>query len=202
VAKSLFWISFAVIFYTYAGYPLLMTFLAKFKKTKALPKLSIYPTVSILIAAYNEVDFIQKKIENLLTVDYPRERLEILIASDGSTDGTNDIIKQYSDKGIKCYFNGVRRGKPYVLNRLVEASKGEICLFTDARQLMEKSALLKLMRGFQDSTVGCVSGELLYRPGSGVVRKGIGLYWEYEKYLREMESNVTVCKLMIFDNCL
>jgi len=190
MSKLIFWFSLIMIFYTYIGYPILITLLAKFRKEKPLPELSEYPTVSIIISVFNEEDAIQRKIENCFEIEYPKEKLEILVGSDGSTDKTNDIIEKYSHKGLRYLINEKRRGKPYVINRLVKASLSEILFFTDARQLVEKDALLKLVRNFQDKKIGCVSGELIYLKNESITGRGIGIYWEYEKYLREKESAI------------
>ena len=190
MAKLIFWLSLTTIFYTYIGYPILITMLAKFRKKKKLSKLSEYPTVSIILSVFDEEDVIKRKIENCLNLDYPKNKLEILIGSDGSTDSTDDIIKRYVNKKVIFIRNNKREGKPNTINRLVEASSGEILFFTDARQIIEKDAIKKLVRNFEDKKIGCVSGELIYRKKSSITGRGIGTYWEYEKYLREMESKI------------
>ncbi len=187
--KFIFWFSFVTIFYAYVGYPVLMSVFASFRKRKVLPELSKYPKVSIIIPVFNEEDVIQKKIENCLEFDYPREKMEILIGSDGSTDRTNDILEGFRNKGIKYLLSYQRHGKPYTINKLVEVSRGEILFFTDARQIIQKDAIIKLVKNFQDAKIGCVSGELIYREDASITRRGVGAYWEYEKYIREKESN-------------
>jgi len=185
--------------------------------------------VSVIVSVYNEGDVIERKIENCLGMDYPKEKLEILIGSDGSTDGTNEILSKKmllkkmgtvpnyckphvgdsphfqhspcfqhagesshfcSEGGLRIIVNDVRQGKPYTINRLVKEAKGEILFFTDARQEIERDALRKLVRNFEDENIGCVSGELVYSESATITGRGIGAYWRYEKYLREMESDI------------
>jgi cellulose synthase/poly-beta-1,6-N-acetylglucosamine synthase-like glycosyltransferase len=190
MVKFIFWFSLIMMFYTYIGYPVLITILAKFKRKKLLPELSEYPRVSIIIPVFNEEDVIQRKIESCLGINYPKEKIEILIGSDGSTDRTNRIVESYINKGIRLFFNKERRGKPYTINKLVRVSTAEILFFSDARQLIDKDALIKLVRNFQDLKVGCVSGELIYSKTRSITSKGLGIYWKYEKYLRKKESDI------------
>ena len=190
MVKFIFWVSLGLIFYTYAGYPMLITFIANLKKGKARPELSEYPKVSVIMPVFNEEDVLEQKIQNCLEIDYPEDKIEILIGSDGSTDKTNDIIASSGNKRIKYLLSKERYGKPTTINRLVEISEGEILFFTDARQMIEKNALKKLVRNFKDGEIGSVSGELVYKRKESITARGIGTYWEYEKYLREMESKV------------
>ena len=190
LTKFIFWFSFLMIFHTYLGYPILLMIFGNLRRKKTPPNLSSFPSVSIIIPVFNEEAVIQSKIENCLNIYYPKEKLEILIGSDGSTDKTNTIIKNYLNRGIKCIFNDDRQGKPITINKLVKSSQGEILFFTDARQFIEKAALKKLVRNFEDNKIGCVSGELLYHKEASITGRGIGLYWEYEKYLREKESDI------------
>jgi cellulose synthase/poly-beta-1,6-N-acetylglucosamine synthase-like glycosyltransferase len=178
-----------MIIYTYIGYPLLITLLAKFKKKENLTKLRELPTISIIISVFNEEEFINKKIRNCLNLNYPRNKLEILIGSDGSTDGTDGIIRRYKNKTIRYFVNRRRRGKPYTINKLVKVSKGQILFFTDARQVVGLDALRRLVKHFADKKVGCVSGGLAYNKSKSIVGSGIGSYWKYEKYIREKESD-------------
>jgi len=188
--KIIFWASIIVILYTYIGYPLLIYFLSSFYKKPVRGKY-IYPTVSLLVAAYNEEARIENKIKTLLELDYPDERIEILIGSDGSTDKTEEIISKYTNDKIKLFRLPQRQGKPSVLNMLVPQAKGELLVFTDARQTLDKNALKELVKNFCDPKVGSASGELFYineddnKPGAG-----LGLYWSYEKFIRKSESRM------------
>lgn len=185
----LFWTLLFLVVYCYFGYPLVIFILAKIKATP-IQKFNIEPTVSILIAVHNEEDVIGKKINNLLEIDYPNNKKEILIGSDASTDKTNDIINQFSSANIKLLINSNRQGKMGILNHLIPKAKNEIIIFTDARQIFEKDAIRKLVKNFADPSVGCVSGELIFHHKEGNTAQGISLYWKYEKFIRLQESRI------------
>lgn len=186
--KFLFMASIAAIAYTYIGYPLLMAVWAS-AKGKPIAKKDMYPSLSILISAFNEAGTIGEKIGNLLGMDYPREKMEIIVGSDGSTDETYEVItKAAEEHKIHAILSSERLGKPAMLNKLAQDARGEIFVFADARQKFEKNALKELVKNFADPDVGCVSGELMLvdkNKGSGC---GLGLYWNYEKTLRKWES--------------
>jgi len=188
--KFVFWLSISVIFYTYIGYPLLITFLAKRRKRAFVPKLREYPKVSVIIPVYNEEDVLERKINNCLNVDYPYEKIEVLVGSDGSTDRTNDIIMSFRDERIKYIISKARHGKPTTINKLVDLAEGKILFFTDARQMIEKEALKTLVRNFRNPKIGSVSGELVYERKRSITARSITKYWDYEKHIREMESKV------------
>ncbi|MBF0512357.1 MAG: glycosyltransferase family 2 protein, partial [Candidatus Omnitrophica bacterium] len=139
---------------------------------------------------YNEEDVIDSKIRNLLELDYPHEKMEILIGSDGSTDRTHDIIRQFSDPRIKFSINSQRQGKMMTLNRLIPCACNEIIVFTDARQIFEKNAIKNLVSNFSDPQIGCVSGQLMFAPKEGGTAQGVSLYWSYEKFIRRQESRI------------
>lgn len=193
--KYIFWISVIIIFYVYIGYPLLIYLLSLFYK-KPLRGKYIYPTVSILVSVYNEEKNIETKIQSLIHLDYPGERFEILIGSDGSTDRTNEILKAYQPMSpsvhkIKVYFKPERQGKPGMLNLLAKEAKGEIIVFTDARQKLEKNALKELVKHFSDTKVGSVSAALFYEGETeNKAGSGVGIYWRYEKFIRKSESRM------------
>jgi len=196
--KLIFWIALLFIFYTYAGYPILLLIWAKvFPKpiNKATP--IEYPTVSVLIAAKNEEANIGPRIENLLVQNYPEEKLEIIIISDGSGDRTNEIVSGFSDhlKGRKTTIELLAldksKGKPNALNKGIELAKGEIIVFTDARQKFDSNVIEELIANFSDLTVGCVSGELLFvEDTDSNIKKEMGLYWKIEKIVRKLESRI------------
>lgn len=148
------------------------------------------PTVSILLSAYNEEKRMARKMENLLSLDYPERKLEILVGSDGSTDQTPPILERYRGKRVRVFSSAERRGKPAMLNQLVRSAKGEILLFTDARQEIERKAVRNLVRNFGDPKVGGASGELVLKEADGSVGKGLGFYWTYEKFIRKTESDL------------
>lgn len=187
--KITFWIFLSLIVYCYLGYPFLISILSKVIP-RPVKKSSIFPEVSIVISVYNEEDVIARKINNLLSLDYPSEKIEILIGSDGSVDQTNKIVSNFSDPRVRLIAHGQRRGKMATLKELVDMAKGEIIVFNDARQILEKDAIKNLVENFADRKVGCVSGELIFSQKEGETAQGINLYWEYEKFMRRHESQI------------
>ncbi|MBN2070337.1 MAG: glycosyltransferase family 2 protein [Candidatus Krumholzibacteriota bacterium] len=185
----LFWISAAFIVYTYLAYPLIIVSLARIRKNPPLISDDpVLPSVTMIIIAYNEEDTIAAKLENCRKLDYPRGSLDICVVSDGSTDKTNDILKEEMD--IMFIEDTENHGKPHQINKALEKTKNDIIVFSDARQIYRKDSLKKLVRNFDDPAVGCVSGELVLSAGENDSDANIGLYWKYEKMLRAAESMV------------
>ena len=160
--EIIFWLSFSLIFYVYFGYPLFLLIANKLIKEKPVDRRDIYPTVSLIISAYNEETCIEEKIKNSLELEYPEESVEIIVVSDGSSDGTNEIIERLNSPRLKSFFLEKQRGKTAAQNLAVENSTGEILVFTDANALFKKDALKKIVRNFNDNDVGGVCGELQY----------------------------------------
>ncbi|PYT05321.1 MAG: family 2 glycosyl transferase [Acidobacteria bacterium] len=186
--ESLFWISVAAILYTYVGYPVVVWMLARLRRREVL-KADIFPSVSVVLACHNEQGNIEARIKNLLECDYPRDLLEIVIVSDGSTDFTAEMARRHVSDSIRLFAYEQQRGKATALNIGVEIAKGEIILFADARQSFEPTAIKELAASFADSSVGAASGELLLDgAGGSSVGEGVGLYWKYEKWIRKSES--------------
>ena len=184
VASAVYWSSLAVIGYTYAGYPLLVYGLSRLRP-RAARSADIEPTVSVVLAAHNESAHLRAKIAGLLALDYPADKLEIIVVSDGSTDDTDEIVGSFADRGVILERIERPSGKPTALNRGVARATGELVLFCDARQRVSPGALRALVRLFADPDVGAVSGEL-HMPGE----RGPGVYWRYEAFIRAHESNV------------
>jgi len=185
----LFWISAAVLCYIYFGYPLLLWIWAALFP-RPVRASEYFPSVSILLSAFNEEKVIAKKMENLLSLDYPVEKLEVLVGSDGSTDHTAAILAEYKGEKVAVVALSERGGKPRMLNLLSQQAGGEILVFTDARQKIDREAIRYLVRNFSDPEIGCVSGELMLEGTNGAVAKGLGFYWRYEKFIRSRESQV------------
>ena len=189
--EGAFWVAVVLLGYTYLGYPLLVCTWARFRP-RPPRSLDWEPTISVLIAAYDEAPRIATKIQNVLGLDYPPDRLEVLIGSDGSNDATVDRARAFEGPAVRVLAFPVRRGKPAVLNDLALAARNEILVMADVRQVFDKGALLALVRPLADPAVGAVSGELVLvadalRTG---VEQGIGAYWRYEKLIRRSESLV------------
>ncbi len=188
--ETLFLISIFIIFYIYAGYPFLALVVAHLHP-RPVKKEEIEPKVTVLIAAFNEKDAIGLTIENKLALDYPREKLEILIVSDGSTDGTDDIVKSYSDHSVRLLRQEPRAGKTSALNMAVPAANGEIILFSDANSMYAPDALKKLVANFADPEVGYVTGKMIYADPDGTpIGEGCGAYMKYENALRAIETRL------------
>jgi poly-beta-1,6-N-acetyl-D-glucosamine synthase len=185
----LIYILCALVIYCYLGYPFLIYLFSKCAPNPVY-KSPIYPTVSVIISAYNEEDVIQRKLNNLLNMDYPFEKMEIRIASDGSSDRTNEIIKGFHDPRLHFTVHNQRQGKILTIAELVRQSKSEIIVFNDARQILDRDAINRLVENFADDKVGCVSGELIFNAKEGGTAQGINLYWKYEKFIRFCEAQV------------
>jgi poly-beta-1,6-N-acetyl-D-glucosamine synthase len=195
--KWVFWIAAAVVVYAYLGYPLWLWLRSKWSP-RPVRRGILEPNVTAVMVVRNEEAVIGRKIENLLTLDYPAEKLEIVVVSDGSTDGTAAILEGLSQECASRYGSNQRlrfllksssQGKAAGLNDAMRLANGEIVLFTDARQTIEPGALRCLMENFADAEVGCASGELLLGDlETGETGKGMGLYWRIEKKIRELES--------------
>lgn len=187
---AVFWLSFLLILYTYAGYPVLLYGVAKVFK-KPVHKKPAQPKVSIIISAFNEEKNIENKLHNLLSLDYPKEKLDILIGSDGAWDKTDEIISRFPSQQVRFFRFVKNQGKPTILNALVRESRGSILIFTDVRQEFDKNAIKELVANFEDPQIGCVSGELHFKKAeNSAIGEGMGAYWAYEKFLRKKESEI------------
>lgn len=186
--KTIFWFSFLFIFYTYFGYPLFLWLLLRFA-VKVIDKHRITPSVSVVMSVLDEKSRICCRLDNLLAQGYPAEQLEILVVSDGSTDGTNEIVRKYSDRNVKLLELPERKGKAIAVNEGVAAARGEIIVFADARQRFDVGAISQLVANFHDPSVGCVSGELIFlEDTNSSIRSEMGAYWKFEKWIRKAES--------------
>jgi poly-beta-1,6-N-acetyl-D-glucosamine synthase len=187
--KWVFWSSVAILAYTYAGYPAWLWLRCRFRAYPIKASAGT-PSISIVMVVRNEASVLERKLSNLLALDYPADLVEIIAVSDGSTDGTNAILRNYQAKlRLQTLVKAESRGKAAGLNDAIGLAHGDIVLFTDARQKIELGALRLLAAQFDDPAVGCASGELMLGdPDSGEVVRGMGLYWRIEKAVREMES--------------
>lgn len=187
--ERLFWFSIIMIIVITLGYPIVLALLGPLvRRQRCLDDAE--PTVSLIIAAYNEEACIARKLENSLALDYPCECLEIVVASDGSSDRTEEIAKSFSDRGVLLYCFP-RTGKTGVQNQVARSAKGEILVFSDANAMYYPDAIHKLVRNFADAEVACVSGQLVYqtdRVGAGDSERS---YWDYEKFMKRRESDLS-----------
>jgi len=191
--ESVFWISALLIGYVYVGYPLLIAFVARFRRPtrKAHFRAGTWPSISIIVAARNEAARLPGRIQNLLDTFYPGDR-EIIVVSDGSTDRTAEAVAQFADDVRLIEL--AAGGKPTALNAGVAAARGDILVFADARQRFSEDALQELIANFVDETVGGATGQLVLDCELGetasTIGDGLGLYWKYEKWQRRKESRV------------
>jgi len=189
MAAFVFWAALTFVLYVYLGYPLL---LAVYRRFFARPVRKSYwePSVSLVIAMHNERQNVREKMQNCFDLDYPAEKLQIIVSLDAPSDGTDLLFHQYADR-VNVIHCPVRRGKAEALNSGMQVATGEIIVFGDAEQRLERSAIRELVANFADSSVGAVSGELfLMDLQSREATDGVGLYWRYEKKLRAMESDI------------
>ncbi len=194
-AKVAFWAAAAVVVYVYAGYPVLLWLLQSAFR-RPIRKRPVEPSVSILVAAYNEAHVIGAKIRNALAIDYPPDRLEIVIASDGSSDGTAEaasrVIQELdASERVQVASFPVNRGKLAVLNEVVPALRGEIVVFSDAASMVEPAAIRQLAASFADPEVGAVSGVYrVSRQDEDVLGRQEDFYWKYETFLKVLEARL------------
>lgn len=186
----LFFLTILLCLSTYLFYPLVILLFGKIIPFK--PKKSNFtPSVSILIAAYNEEKDIQKKLENTMELDYPKDKIEILVGSDGSKDRTPEIIGDFESRRIIPFEFKVNRGKTAVQNDLVKESRNDILVFTDAASFLKKDSLQNLVKAFSDPKVGAVAGCMKFvGDEKNLTVQSQGLYWQYEMKLRELESSI------------
>ncbi|QDV18626.1 Beta-monoglucosyldiacylglycerol synthase [Gimesia panareensis] len=196
IVVSLFWGSLALIAYAYAGYPLLVWLLSRrldrqentTEKSEAVRTQEL-PFVSIIIAAYREEDVILERLNNLVLLDYPPDKLEILIGCDGNEDLTGELVSTFNDSRIRLLQFEERRGKSSVLNDCVPAARGEILVFSDANTHMDRQCIKQLVRHFDDETIGGVCGQLILEDAA--TGKNVdGLYWKYENFLKQCETSL------------
>lgn len=191
-ALFVFWSCAALIVYTYLIYPLLLTVLTWRRRMEPPPVETedlCLPTVSVLIVAHNEEAVIRSRIQNLLSLDYPKEKLELVIASDASRDRTVEIVREYGDRDVRLFEFSSRAGKAAVLDAVIPKLNGEIAILSDANSMMSPTAIRKLVRWFTDPKVGIVCGKLvLTDPATGL--NVDSLYWRYETFLKRSEGKL------------
>ncbi|MBI4855347.1 MAG: glycosyltransferase family 2 protein [Acetobacterium woodii] len=184
--EYIFWFLFLLVFYVYAVYPLVLriiNFSGKSSKNE-----EITPSVTLFVPVYNEAGVIKEKILNSLDLNYPKDKLEIIVASDGSTDETVSIARDFFNEEMVIFDDKERKGKNYVINKYIPKCSGKIIVFTDANSFFDRNAIKKLVRDFSDERVGCVVGNLKYVDKKTSVGKGEGLYFRYESMIKMLEG--------------
>jgi len=189
-----FWLSVIIVCYTYVGYAVVLWLMVKIKETvKGKPKLTVVgdlPEVTLLIAAYNEKDYVDVKVKNSLELDYPKDKLKIVWVTDGSDDGTPDLLRQYPE--IIVYHRPQRGGKIEAMNRGVSLSNTPIIIFSDANAILSKDSVRRIVHLFVDPKVGCVSGEkrIYSNEKDMAAGAGEGLYWKYESFQKRYDARL------------
>ena len=185
--EILFWCIAGVVAYTYVGYPCLVAAVALFRPRR-LEASPLQPSVTVIVAAFNEEKDIARKLEMLLALDYPADRLQILVASDHSTDRTHEIVQGFAE-GVELVVLPARGGKTAAQNLAATRARGEILVFTDATTLFSSTVIRRLVEPFADATIGCAGAQLVYQSATGTaVGRGGGLYWRYETLVKRLES--------------
>lgn len=185
-----FWTSVMLVIYTYAGYPVLIAFLARVTPRRLRFVDAPLPPVTLIISAYNESQVIGTKLKNSLELDYPRNMLEIIVVSDCSDDGTDEIVARFAPDGVRLLRQQNRQGKSTGLNLAVSLATGSILVFSDANALYRRDAIRQLVRHFSDPCVGYTVGNARYlEPNSKTPSaESEGLYWKHETWLKKKES--------------
>lgn len=188
----LFWLSIGLLLYTYLGYGVLMAALVKLKQvlkgSEKLKPMQDFPTVTLVIPAYNEESYIREKIINSLGLHYPAQKLDIVVVTDGSNDLTPDIVRQYA--GVRLLHKASRKGKIHAMHRALKCIHSDIVVFSDANTSLNPGALLHLVKHYQNPKVGAVAGEkrIKLNEQESANGAGEGIYWRYESWLKQMDS--------------
>ena len=183
--------SVAALAYVLVGYPVLLQLIVKLRGARPIRRADITPPLSLVISAYNEADVIRTKLENAIELDYPKGLRQIVVISDCSTDGTDDIVREFADRGVMLARMAERRGKTAGLNATVPTLSGDIVVFSDANAIYERDALRKMARNFADDTIGYVTGEARYlKTGQAASDVSERAYWNYEIQMKRLESQL------------
>ncbi len=187
MAKFVFWLSVSVVVFSYLGYP---TVLAAWSRLNPKPvrKAAWFPTVTVVLPIHNGERYVEKKLSNLLALDYPADRLEVVVISDGSMDRTVELARKFEGSRVRILELPVRTGKPTALNVGVSQARGEIVVFNDVRQTIAPDAVRKLVANLSDPSVGAVSGEFYLV--NEQLSPQLGLYYRYEQWIRRKESEI------------
>ena len=194
--KILFWVFLFIIFYAYIGYGILLYFLVLLKRLfkfghKKYFDPSYEPEVTLFVAAYNEKDYVHDKVKNSSELEYPSDKVKQVWVTDGSNDGTPDILKNYSNKSIEVYHEDSRGGKIGAMNRGMQFVKSPIVIFSDGNTMLGKESIRRIVNMFSDPKVGCVSGEKrIYQKDKDTAAGTEGIYWKYESTLKKWDAEL------------
>jgi cellulose synthase/poly-beta-1,6-N-acetylglucosamine synthase-like glycosyltransferase len=185
-----FWLAAGLAVYVYAGYPLLLWLVRALGGVRPVRQADCTPAVTLVISAYNEAEVIRDKLTNSVRLDYPAEQLEVLVVSDCSSDGTDELVTNFGDPRVRLLRMQQRGGKTVGLNAAVKAARGEIIVFSDANAMYLADAIRKMARNFADPEVGAVVGESTYAADEGSSQRSESLYWKYETGIKHLESQL------------
>lgn len=194
ILSAFFWIFLFILVYTYIGYPLLLWLMVHVKRlifpAKERPHTEFEPEVCLFVTAYNEIDFVRQKVENSRQLDYPQEKVQYLWITDGSDDGTEAKLAEYPDNDV--HHRPERNGKMHAMNRGMKFVKAPIIIFSDTNTLLNRSSIREIVKCFSDPAVGCVAGEkrILQKNADVASVAGEGLYWKYESWVKNMDSEL------------
>lgn len=190
ITEVIFWTFLALIAYVYVGYPVLLWILRAVTGGRPVEFGNYEPRVSLIVSAFNEANVIDAKIRNSLAIDYPPDKLEVLVVSDASDDGTDDIVRNHEAEGVVLLRMSERGGKTVGLNEAVKVASGEIIVFSDANAMYRPSAIRAMLRNFNDPSVGAVVGESTYEAAANVAERSESAYWRYETAIKRLESQL------------
>lgn len=193
LAGFVFWLSILFVLYSYAGYAVIVTVLARLRQPVVYPLPVDPPHITMLIAAYNEQAVIARKLENTLALNYPADRLQVIVAADGSSDATAEVAAGFEDQGVMVNYSPERRGKMAAINRAMPLAAGEIVVFSDANNLYDPDALRHLAAPFADERWGIVTGAKHITDVDNALAASEGLYWKYESFIKKMETRFNTC---------
>lgn len=189
---TLFWIAAFLVFYTFFGYGIIVWIAVKCKelvsKPERFPIVEEYPEVTLLIAAYNEADIIDRKMENCASLKYPSDRIRFVWVTDGSTDGTPEVLRRYPENIV--LHEDTRAGKSHALNRAIKYVTSPIVIMTDANTILNEDSIYLIVRKFDNPKVGCVAGEKRVLSIGDNAASTEGLYWKYESFLKELDDRL------------
>lgn len=192
ILEIIFWTLLGITFYAYIGYGIVIWLMVKIKhffQAKSKFNIVYQPEITLLVAAYNEQDCIEEKIKNSLSLNYPKEKLNIVFVTDGSTDNTTSIIKKYAD--IQLFHKAGRSGKMAAINRVMPLIETPITIFSDANAMLNTEAIQEIVKHFSNEKVGVVAGEKRIIKTSGQTAEvGEGIYWKYESFLKKLDSEL------------
>ncbi len=204
LTEFLFWLSFALLLVVYFGYPFFLHLAAGLKTDYATNNIVVtyFPSVTLLISVFNEAEIIEAKLRNSLEQDYPADKYNIVVVSDGSTDDTESIVKKYENGMIKLFSIGERKGKTNAINIVMAELTCDIVAFSDANSFYAPDAIKLLVNHFQNKQIGGVCGKLLYngKSRSRFNETSEGMYWKYENWIKSNESKVS--KLIVFNGSI